>query len=500
MSALTERVARMVAGLLGRDGVAADAHAPDASITMTAHDKANDGLPVSEAAPAVTAPRTIPREDHSVSRKRINPNALKVLYRLHRSGYQAHLVGGGVRDLLLGRQPTDFDVATDATPEEIRSLFRNCRLIGRRFRLAHVVFGRDIIEVATFRANHRPDDDDDDEGVDDVEVHDDGRILRDNVFGTIEEDAFRRDFTVNALYYDISHFAVLDYVDGLADLVGRRLRLIGDPAARYREDPVRMLRAARFAAKLSFEIDAGTAAPMGDLGVLLRDIPPSRLFDETLKLFQTGHAAQSLEHLRHHGLFQYLFPQSDAALDSGDELYVKLLRLALENTDRRIAEGKSVTPAFLYAVFLWPRVLTLAAEHADDGDSPAVAMQRAAARSIDEQQQFTSLPKRFAGPAREIWLLQGRLERYRGKRARKLLDHPRLRAGWDFLCLRRDAGEDLSEVCEWWAKAMAAHAGDNEPPAEIASTEGKGKQGGNSRGGRRRRRGGRRRGRGGQSE
>lgn len=490
----------MVAGLLGRNGVAADAHAPDSSASMTAPDEASEGPAAAEASSAVTAPRTIAREDHSVSRKRINPNALKVLYRLHKNGYQAHLVGGGVRDLLLGREPNDFDVATDATPEEIRSLFRNCRLIGRRFRLAHVVFGREIVEVATFRANHRPDDDDDDEGVEGVEIHDDGRILRDNVFGTIEEDAFRRDFTVNALYYDISHFAVLDYVDGLADLEARRLRLIGDPAVRYREDPVRMLRAARFAAKLGFEVDAGTAAPMADLGGLLRDIPPSRLFDETLKLFQTGHAAQSLEQLRRHGLFQYLFPQADIALDSGDELYAKLLRLALENTDRRIAEGKSVTPAFLYAVFLWPRVLTLAAEHAEEGDSPAVAMQRAAAQAIDEQQQFTSLPKRFAGPAREIWLLQGRLERYRGKRARKLLGHPRLRAGWDFLCLRRDAGEDLGEICEWWAQAMAAEARDSEPPAETSTSEGKGKQGSNSRGGRRRRRGGRRRGRGGQSE
>lgn len=469
---------------------------------MTAHDKANEGSPASQASPAAAAPRTIPREDHSVSRKRINPNALKVLYRLHRNGYQAHLVGGGVRDLLLGRDPTDFDVATDATPEEVRSLFRNCRLIGRRFRLAHVVFGRDIIEVATFRANHRPDDDDDDEGMAGVEYHDDGRILRDNVFGSIEEDAFRRDFTINALYYDIAHFAVLDYVDGLSDLEARRLRLIGDPAARFREDPVRMLRAARFAAKLGFEVDPGTAAPMAELGGLLRDIPPSRLFDETLKLFQTGHAAQSLEHLRRHGLFKYLFPQADAELDAGDELYATLLRLALENTDRRIAEGKSVTPAFLYAVFLWPRVLELAAQHAEDGDSPAVAMQRAAAQAIDEQQQFTSLPKRFAGPAREIWLLQGRLERYKGKRARKLLAHPRLRAGWDFLCLRRDAGEDLNEICEWWAQAMAAGSGDGdgEPPAEAAP--GEGKQGGSSRGrgGRRRRRGGRRRGRGGQSE
>jgi len=424
-------------------------------------------------------PRIVPRDRHVISRRDINPNALKVLYRLSKAGYQAHLVGGGVRDLLLGMHPKDFDVATDATPEEVRALFRNCRLIGRRFRLAHVVFGRDVVEVATFRAHYGGG-----EG-DEAAVHDDGRVLRDNVFGTIEDDAFRRDFTINGLYYDISRFAVIDYVGGMDDLEARRLRLIGDPEVRYREDPVRMLRAARFAAKLDFEIDPATAAPIAEFGSLLRDIPASRLFDEALKLFQTGHAAKSLGPLRRLDLLQYLFPAADRAMKSGDELYVRLVEAALANTDRRLAEDKPVTPAFLYGMFLWPSVTRLAAELERDGESPVMAMQRAAGRAVDEQQGYTSLPKRFSGPMREIWVLQPKLERYRGKRARRLLGHPRLRAAWDFMCLRRDAGEDLADTCTWWEEAMNAHVGEggsaaSEPPADAGPR-------------RRRRRGGRRR-------
>jgi len=432
------------------------------------------------------SPRMLSRDQHSISRKHINSNALKVLYRLHKGGYQAHLVGGGVRDLLLGRQPKDFDVATDATPEQVRELFRNCRLIGRRFRLAHVVFGRDVVEVATFRADHQ--DVDDDDGAD-VVRQDDGRILRDNVFGTIEEDAFRRDFTVNALYYDISRFAVLDYTGALADLDARRLRLIGDPAARYREDPVRMLRAARFAAKLGFEVDPDTAAPVAECGPLLRDIPPSRLFDEVLKLFITGHAQASLEHLLRLDLLQYLFPGADAALKAGDAGFTALLERALDNTDRRLAVDKPVTPAFLFAVFLWPVALARASELRDTEDeSPVMAMQRAASEAADAQQAYTALPKRFAGPMREIWVLQPKLERSRGKRAQRLLSHPRLRAAWDFLCLRRDAGEALGETCDWWQRAMDAHAQGEAPPAEPSDARGAAPRK------KRRRRGGRRRG------
>lgn len=449
---------------------------------------ADESVPSVVATPP-GAPRIIPRDQHTISRKDINPNALKVLYRLHNAGFQAHLVGGGVRDLLLGMHPKDFDVATDAKPEEVRRLFRNCRLIGRRFRLAHVIFGREVVEVATFRAHHGgttgEDDGDDAVGA----VHDGGRILRDNVFGTIEDDAFRRDFTVNALYYDISRFALIDYTEAMADLAARRLRLIGDPFERYREDPVRMLRAARFAAKLDFGIDADTMAPIGELGGLLRDIPPSRLFEETLKLFQTGHAAKSLVHLRRLDLLRYLFPVADATLKAGDTRYQALLERVLENTDRRLAEDKPVTPAFLFAVFLWPAATAMSTELEAGGESPAMAMQRAASRAVDEQQAHVSLPKRFAGPMREIWILQPKLEGYRGKRARRLLTHPRLRAAWDFLCLRRDAGEDLAAICEWWEQAMAASASSDTPPADLdRSRPGQGRPR-RRRGGRRRRRG-----------
>ncbi len=455
-------------------------------------------MPRSEAAPPASpadaeavpaektypgSPRVIARGDHDISRRQIDPNALKVLYRLSKAGFFACLVGGGIRDLLLGEEPKDFDIATDAEPDEVRALFRNCRLIGRRFRLAHVVFGRDVIEVATFRASHAVDDEDED-GV----VHDDGRILRDNVFGTIEDDAFRRDFTINALYYDIDGFVLLDYTGAMDDLAARRLRLIGDPATRYREDPVRLLRAVRFAAKLGFDIDAKTAAPMAELGSLLCDIPPSRLFDEVLKLFQTGHAVTSLEHLRRHNLLQYLFPAADAALKAGDEPFTRLLRCALENTDRRIAVGKPVTPAFIYAVFLWPALLREASALVDEGESTVMAFQRGASRAVDAQQDHTSLPKRFAGPMREIWILQPKLELYHGRRARRLLEHPRLRAAWDFLCLRRDAGEDVQHACDWWQQEMdRAETGTRS--AEATSKGGSGR----SRRGGRRRRGGRNR-------
>jgi len=443
------------------------------------------------------APRVIPRAEHGISRRRIDDNALKVLYRLNAAGHSAHLVGGGVRDLLLGGEPKDFDVATDAEPEEVRALFRNCRLIGRRFRLAHILFGRDVIEVATFRAGHPAPDDDveaEDDGPADGQVHEDGRILRDNVFGTIEDDAFRRDFTINALYYDINGHVLVDYTGAMEDLAAGRLRLIGDPAARYREDPVRMLRAARFAAKLGFGLDPETAAPIAELGPLLRDIPPSRLFDEVLKLFQGGHAVASLEALRGYDLLQYLFPHADAALKRGDEPFRRLIGEVLANTDRRIGEGKPVTPAFIYAAFLWPGLIETAGRLCDEGEPLVMAFQRGGARVIDEQQGHTTLPRRFAGPARDIWVLQPKLELYKGRRAQRLLGHPRLRAAWDFLCLRRAAGEDVGAACDWWQAAMA------EAPADAGNDDGASASAGARGRGRGRRRGGRRGGRSGNGD
>jgi poly(A) polymerase len=359
-------------------------------------------------------------------------------------------VGGGVRDLLLGREPKDFDVATDASPEEVRGLFRNCRLIGRRFRLAHVYFGREIIEVATFRAQV-----DAGEGEDghDHRVDQGGRIVRDNVYGDIEEDAWRRDFTINALYYDIADFSVLDYVGGMEDLLRGVVRLIGDPEERYREDPVRMLRAIRFMAKLGLRIHARTEAPLYRLGHLLEDVPPARLFEEALKLFMAGQAVPSFEMLRHYRLFGRLFPATEASLSVEEHGFPRSLVLrALENTDQRVNAGKPVTPAFLFAALLWQPLQDLL----DEGEGDALEPEEwddAAERVLAVQRQRTPLPRRFIGPLKEIWSLQERLERF-GQRNRgiRLLGHPRFRAAYDFLLLRNQAGEDLAEACAWWTE------------------------------------------------
>ena len=293
--------------------------------------------------------RVIPRDQHNVSRSVISESAKKVLYRLNKSGYEAYLVGGGVRDILLGGKPKDFDIATNATPEEVHALFRNSRLIGRRFRIVHVVFGREIIEVTTFRGNAGDAEDGQD---DERRTNEHGLLLRDNVYGTQEEDALRRDFTVNALYYCIRDFTVIDFANGIEDLRNRRIRLIGDPETRYREDPVRMLRAVRFAAKLDFEIEPETEAPIRELAPLLSLIPPARLFDEVLKLFAAGHGEKTYDLLRRYNLLAPLFPETARAIDAGES--DELIRQALRNTDARVAQGKSVTPYFLYAALLWP--------------------------------------------------------------------------------------------------------------------------------------------------
>ena len=400
-------------------------------------------------------PIIIPRAEHSVSRSNISPNALKVLYRLREAGYRACLVGGGVRDLLLGREPKDFDIGTDASPEEVRRLFRNCRLIGRRFRLAHVHFGREIIEVATFRGRQSEDAADDQPQ---VKLHDNGRILSDNVYGTIEDDAWRRDFTINALYYDINDFAILDYADGLQDLKDGVIRLIGDPETRYREDPVRMLRAVRFAAKLGFRLHSATEEPLARLGGLLSDIPAARLFDEVLKLFMGGCAVQTYELLRHYRLFGYLFPATERCLSRQKDGYPKtLLTHALTNTDNRIGEGKPVTPAFLYAALLWEPLCEQVGKRVVAGESEHDAIAEAAPEIIRQQIGHTALPRRFSQPMQEIWALQPRLAQRAGSRAFRLLEHPRLRAAYDFLLLRVQSGEQsLSELADWWTAFLDA--------------------------------------------
>jgi poly(A) polymerase len=394
-------------------------------------------------------PVLIPRADHPISRRNISPAALKVLYGLHAAGYQSFLVGGAVRDLLAGRQPKDFDVATDATPEQVHQVFRNCRLIGRRFRLAHVVFGREIIEVATFRAN-------DDDGSGGRQTEDGGRLLRDNVYGTIEEDAVRRDFTANALYYAIADFSVRDDVGGYEDILGRRLRLIGDPEQRYREDPVRLLRAVRLAAKLDFEIEPATAAPMPGLSSLLAGAAPARLFDETLKLFLAGHAEASFLGLERHGLLEALLPETAEALRSNRRGALRSMVLAgLRNTDRRMAEDKPVTPAFLYAVLLWPAYCRELARLQAQGLEAAPAQQRAADRVTLHQAHRIALPRRFSLPMQEIWLLQPRLALRQKKRVLRLLAHPRFRAAFDFLELRATVAPELAGDVQFWRELQA---------------------------------------------
>ena len=391
--------------------------------------------------------RIIERGDHGLSRKQVSGNALKVLYRLKDCDYEPFLVGGCVRDILTGLAPKDFDVATDATPEQIRGAFRNCRLIGRRFRLAHIHFGREFIEVATFRGTGNGGDESDQER----RLDDDGRLLADNIYGSIEEDARRRDFTVNALYYDIRDFSVRDYVGGYEDLRAGVLRLIGDPEARYREDPVRLLRAVRFAAKLGFRIDAATEAPLRSMGELLDSIPPARLFDECIKLFLTGHGRQSLEQLRRHELLRHLFPSSAPLLEESEPLQ-RMFDAAMANTDERVAEDKPVTPAFLFAVLLWPAVAARieALVEADSSVPEAIAL--AADEAIANQVRQIAIPRRFSVPMREIWQLQPRFANQKGKRALRLMEHPRFRAAYDFLLLRALVDDELSETAAFWTE------------------------------------------------
>jgi poly(A) polymerase len=398
-------------------------------------------------------PVIVPRPDHNVSRSQISKNALRVLYRLKDGGYKAFLVGGGVRDLLLGREPKDFDIVTDALPEEVRRLFRNSRLIGRRFRLAHVHFGREIIEVATFRAARDAEPEQERDPRVDRQTDAGGRILRDNVYGDIDEDVWRRDFTCNALYYNIADFSIWDYAGGVQDILDGTIRLLGEPEARYREDPVRMLRAVRFAAKLGFRFDPATEAPLLALGDLLDEVPAARLFDESLKLFLSGHAVQSYELLRHYGLFGYLFPSTDEELDrEHNESFRALVLKALENTDERVASGQPVTPMFLLGVFLWQPAVSLAEKLRESGDAPMQAMIEAADTVLRAQQQHVSIPRRFGTPMREMMSMQLRMRNQHGRRALRMLEHPRFRAAFDFLRLRVAAGDEQADVFEFWQR------------------------------------------------
>lgn len=386
------------------------------------------------------------RPEHNISRNQISSNALKVLYRLKSEGYDAYLVGGCVRDLLLGREPKDFDVATNATPDQVKQTFRNCRLIGKRFRLAHVFFGRDIIEVATFRG-----------AGDQRKVDEEGRLLHDNNYGTIEEDVVRRDFTVNALYYNINDFSIVDYVGGMEDHRAGMMRLIGDPETRYREDPVRMIRLVRFAVKLSFSINAECEQPIVGLADLLANIPAARLHEEALKLFLSGYAVETFEMLRHYGLFAYLYPVAEQSLSSEENGFPKMfIARALENTDKRIGERKSIAPYFLISTFLWDAVRYQAEKNMQAGLPDSVAFQQAASAVISAQVKHTAFPKHIGVAMRDVWSLQARFDKRNGSRAYRLLSHPKFRAAYDFLLLRAETGGADEQLAIWWTQFQDA--------------------------------------------
>ena len=401
-------------------------------------------------------PLIFSRDQHPVSRKLLSPNALKVLYRLNKGGFDAYLVGGGVRDILLGFKPKDFDIATNATPDEIKELFRNCRLIGRRFRLAHIVFGREIIEVATFRGHHDNASEQEKSCKKTSKQSEDGMLLRDNIYGSIDEDAERRDFSINALYYSAKDFKVYDFANGVQDVNDKVIRLIGDPDTRYREDPVRMLRAIRFATKLDMQISDETKAPIKELSSLMANIPAARLFEEFLKMFIAGKAVANFEQLRSYNLFGYFFPAVEQALnDESDQqrFLLDFIMLAMENTDKRINNDQRVTPAFLFAAMLWyPLQKHIQQIKVTTQLTPQDVFFAALNEIMPEQQRSIAIPKRFQAVIKDIWILQDKLGRREGKRAFKTLEHPKFRAGYDFLLLRAqiEDTDELKELAHWW--------------------------------------------------
>ena len=414
----------------------------------------------------------IPRDQHTISRKNISPAAIKIIRQLEDAGFAAYLVGGGVRDLLLGNHPKDFDVATNAKPEEVKRIFRSARIVGRRFQIVHVRMGREVIEVTTFRGHHE-------ESATGAR-NQDGMLLRDNVYGTLETDAMRRDFTVNALYYTLKDFSVIDYCNGMDDLQQRTLRMIGDPATRYKEDPVRMLRALRFAAKLGFKMEPKTAQPIRELGGLLLNVSDARLFEEVLKLFLGGSATATFNLMREYELLTHLFPGTDKALKAGDELGANLIEQCMINTDKRIRGEKTVTPAFIYAALLWP-ALQQQFKLLSGQMTPTQAWAQAAQNVINQQLTRTAVPKRFLIPMREIWDLQQRLPSRLGMRALRTLDHPRFRAAYDFLLMREAAGEALDGLGVWWTNYQTANDEEREQMVKDIGRQGGAKAAGKPR-------------------
>lgn len=382
-------------------------------------------------------PRIHAVEQHGLRREGVSRGAAQVVERLQEAGFRAFIVGGAVRDLLLGLAPKDFDVATDATPEQVKPLFRRAFIIGRRFRLVHVHVGAETIEVSTFRGSQSG-----------APADEHGRILSDNVFGSQSQDALRRDFTVNALYYDPVTQEIWDYLDGYKDVRARRLRLIGGPVTRYREDPVRMLRAIRLSAKLGCTIDPKTEAPIAKLAPLIQNVPAPRLFEEMQKLLLSGHARESLSALRAHGLHHGLLPMLDVILEQ--PLGSRFIDLALANTDQRVREGKTVSPGFLFATLLWHEALAAWNAKKVDGASAIQALHQAMDEVLDSQAEKIAIPRRFGSDMKEIWGLQPRFEQRVGRRPFRLIEQPRFRAGFDFLLLRAASGEVPEELGQWW--------------------------------------------------
>jgi poly(A) polymerase len=395
--------------------------------------------------PVVLGPK-----EHAINPQLVSPNALRVTQTLQEAGFKAFVVGGAVRDLLLGIKPKDFDIAINATPEQIKRLFRRAFIIGKRFQIVHVMLGQEQLEVTTFRGASS----------DGSPKDEHGRVLRDNTFGEQHEDAVRRDFTINAMYYDPATQTVLDYHGGIADIRAKTLRMIGVPEARYREDPVRLLRVVRFAAKLNFTIEPATSAPIAVMATLINNVPAARVFDEMLKLLMSGQALACLQQLRKQGLHHGLLPLLDVVLEQ--PMGEKFVTLALANTDLRIQQGKPVSPGFLFASLLWHQVLEKWTAYQAAGEYPIPALHLAADDVLNAQTEKLALQRKIASDMRDIWAMQPRFERRIGKSPYKLLEHLRLRAGYDFLLLRCASGEIDSEIGEWWTEFMAADGGGRE--------------------------------------
>ncbi len=397
-----------------------------------------------------TKPVVLGPKQHKIDPKHVSGNAIRVTQTLQKAGFKAFIVGGAVRDLMLSVKPKDFDVATNATPEEIKRLFRRAFIIGRRFQIVHVMFGQDLIEVTTFRS-----------GAENTAQKDEhGRILRDNTFGKQHEDAARRDFTINAMYYDPATQTVLDYHGGVADIRAKTLRMIGVPEERYREDPVRMLRVVRFAAKLKFNIDPATSAPIATMASLIDNVPTARIFDEMLKLLMSGHALACLQQLRQQGLHHGLLPLLDVVLEQPNG--EKFITLALSNTDERVRQGKPISPGFLFASLLWHQVNQKWAYYQEKGEYPIPALHAAADDILNKQTEKLALQRKITSDMRDIWSMQPRFERRIGKSPYKMLEHPRMRAGYDFLLLRCAAGEADEALGEWWTEFMNGDASTRE--------------------------------------